>query len=484
MKKIYLFLGILLMAVSAYADTYSYNLVKEIRSGTGASIPANFVEYNGKLYFSATDGTTGIELWQSDGTTNGTSLVQDFNAGTANFSPINFTNFGNQLFFSGATSTYGTELYKYNTTDGISLHYDIRTGTANSAPGAFTQFNNKLYFKATAPNGKVLLYVMNDASSVPVAVDSTHFIGTTMTNFGNKILMSASTDGVSTQLYSFDGSNISLVKTIRDTGLGIPNTQFYKSQSQNLMYFVGRTDTTGYEPWVTDGTTEGTRQLKDIMSYGTSPGTTNSLSSYFIEYNGKVYFSATDADHGSELWVSDGTTAGTKMLLDINPGSTGSNPAYLTLFNDSIFFVATDATAGREIFVSDGTAEHTHLVGDFYPGSTGLSITEMFVYNNELYTNGSVSSAIGRELYKLTVTKETSGIGNVSKSSSLKVYSSNGKLIVNGEYNTYKIYDYSGRLVRKGTINNKEIDSSLASGYYIIKVDGGSGVASTSFIVK
>ena len=40
----------------------------------------------------------------------------------------------------------------------------------------------------------------------------------------------------------------------------------------------------------------------------------------------RVYFSATDATHGDELWRSDGTAAGTVLVKDINPGSAGSVP--------------------------------------------------------------------------------------------------------------------------------------------------------------
>ena len=31
-----------------------------------------------------------------------------------------------------------------------------------------------------------------------------------------------------------------------------------------------------------------------------------------------------DGENGRELWLTDGTSAGTRMLVDINPGATGS----------------------------------------------------------------------------------------------------------------------------------------------------------------
>src|ERR1041385_1284268 len=44
--------------------------------------PASFMVYNDQLYFTATDGTHGIELWQTDGT-NVTRLT-DLSYGSAN----------------------------------------------------------------------------------------------------------------------------------------------------------------------------------------------------------------------------------------------------------------------------------------------------------------------------------------------------------------------------------------------------------------
>ena len=41
----------------------------------------------------------------------------------------------------------------------------------------------------------------------------------------------------------------------------------------------------------------------------------------FFEWNGKLYFDA-NAGNGSELWETDGTTAGTKMVHEINPSTT------------------------------------------------------------------------------------------------------------------------------------------------------------------
>lgn len=77
-------------------------------------------------------------------------------------------------------------------------------------------------------------------------------------------------------------------------------------------------------------------------------------------------FAATDSDHGEELWVTDGTAAGTKMVKDINPGISTSNVCYLTRFNDKVVFSATDGENGEEVWISDGTEAGTYMVKDIH----------------------------------------------------------------------------------------------------------------------
>lgn len=80
----------------------------------------------------------------------------------------------------------------------------------------------------------------------------------------------------------------------------------------------------------------------------------------------KAYFAATDAAHGEELWVTDGTPAGTQLVKDINPGSGSSDINWMQRFNDKVVFAADNGQDGMELWISDGTEAGTRLVRDIH----------------------------------------------------------------------------------------------------------------------
>lgn len=99
--------------------------------------------------------------------------------------------------------------------------------------------------------------------------------------------------------------------------------------------------------------------LHDINQTSTPAG---SNPKHLTALGSSTAFVATDAEHGTELWVTDGTPAGTELLADINPGALSSNPQQFVVLGEQVFFSADDGTNGREVWVSDGTAEGTHIV--------------------------------------------------------------------------------------------------------------------------
>jgi ELWxxDGT repeat protein len=98
----------------------------------------------------------------------------------------------------------------------------------------------------------------------------------------------------------------------------------------------------GTEPWVTDGTPEGTRLLADLL-----PGPGSSWPRSLAGDGHRLFFDARGVD-GRELWETDGTAAGTRQVRDLAPGGASSSPSGLTLANGVLFFSADDGRTGVE----------------------------------------------------------------------------------------------------------------------------------------
>ncbi len=89
------------------------------------SSPTSFAEVGGLLFFAANDGSHGIELWKSDGTSAGTALVSDIRPGSATSAIYDLTNVAGMLFFRANDGSHGAELWKSNGSS---------TGTTAAAP--------------------------------------------------------------------------------------------------------------------------------------------------------------------------------------------------------------------------------------------------------------------------------------------------------------------------------------------------------------
>jgi ELWxxDGT repeat protein len=140
--------------------------VKDIYAGTSTScgLPSwrscwtdMFQAFGDDLIFQANDHSgNGYALWKSDGTAAGTVMVKDILPGAAATNPvITMTHpmvFGNMLYFAGDDGTNGEELWQSDgTANGTVLAYDLFTGTYSGTPNAgwptsMTGVGTKLYF--------------------------------------------------------------------------------------------------------------------------------------------------------------------------------------------------------------------------------------------------------------------------------------------------------------------------------------------------
>jgi ELWxxDGT repeat protein len=113
----------------------------------------------------------------------------------------------------------------------------------------------------------------------------------------------------------------------------------------------------GVELWSTDGASEGTISLnKDIGN----PGPLGVM-------NGKSLFFTYDENFALQLWISDGTTAGTLKVISI-PSPVVSVSSIMNAGSKMYFILA------QELWVTDGTSAGTR--------KTNIKFTEGYVQNH------------------------------------------------------------------------------------------------------
>jgi ELWxxDGT repeat protein len=102
-----------LPAANTLAATISTIIqVKDINLRGANAYPVNLTNVNGTLFFTADDGSSGAELWRSDGSAAGTVLVRDINPGSFSSNPANLANVNGTLFLVADNGSSGAELWK------------------------------------------------------------------------------------------------------------------------------------------------------------------------------------------------------------------------------------------------------------------------------------------------------------------------------------------------------------------------------------
>lgn len=178
------------------------------------------------------------------------------------------------------------------------------------------------------------------------------------------------------QLESLSAGTPSRVKVIFPPTQMIPR---YAEGPQSLVDFRGRLAfAANFEDgtralWTSNGTSAGTVAVK---TFPPVPSPTESIRLGQLTPAGEqLFFTVGEAVHGNELWVSNGTTAGTRLVADLTPGAAGSNLDHLTAFGSTLGFIRavypTDSTPGHaEVWRSDGTTAGTVRLLDLGPGTS------------------------------------------------------------------------------------------------------------------
>ena len=349
-------------------------LLADIFPGTDHSASGLFgygsASVNGRLVYSANDPAGGNELFVSDGTVTGTHLLADLAPGYSDSAPGEFYSFAGWTVFR---ATNGTS--HFYATDGAST---VDLGALQSdGIIQYVEYNGKLY--AVGSSGHTVEFTVVPGGPVSATALNWSAIADVRLSgvVGGRLLVLGVTGGAS-QVFAFDGTSFAPVSAI---AASFADPFFSQAVvSGDKLYFRATDAAHGTELWVTDGTAAGTHLVADVFS-GSNTGTMSSLSSLG---DGRILFSGYDGTSGGpELWISDGTALGTHQLRDIN---TYGNPTASTTYYSGRpgYFLGSEADHGLEIFVTDGTPAGTHVI-DKTPGPLGSPISDTLTVGGKVY---------------------------------------------------------------------------------------------------
>jgi len=296
------------------------------------------------------------QLWVSDGTAIGTAAIANLYVTSENLSVLN-----NKIYF-GASTTFSNpvndQLYESDGTAGGTKLLKTINPTGGSNISRMYVYEGKIYFAATDGVNQSQLWV---------------------------------TDGTAAGTY--------MLKRLNPTGESVPSNYLgYNGK----VYFNAEDGHNGQQLWVTDGTTDGTIELTTIDPTG--PLGLNPVS--LTLFGSKIYFAGYDIDAFMQLWSTDGTTAGTVVVkTDYTPRTySGFSTATLAVFNNKLYLGGYDSlTRTTQLWVTDGTTAGTTKVTN---STKTFSPSRLYAFGNRLIMTGLDTISNREELFASDGTQE------------------------------------------------------------------------------
>lgn len=300
--------------------------------------PDQMATIGGLTYFGGTTTRHGRELWVTDGTPTGTTLVKDIKVGTTSSGVRHATAMGGKVYFSANDGAHGRELWVSDGTEsGTHIVKDIAAGGNSSNPRNLYAVGSRLVFTAFRP-------------------------------------------GIGWSMWATDGTEVGTV-LINDVETANTNDDYYYNWHHtwcvvgSTLYFNATNTTHGSALWKTDGTAVGSQVVKNI-----APGGLGGTPIALTTMGGKLYY--TSVNDNSQLWVSDGTDAGTVRFTNAIWACD-----FTTGINGLVYVRGTNGTMTNGIWVTDGTPGNLTLL------STTLSASWFYIERGGLaYMNPDAPS--------------------------------------------------------------------------------------------
>jgi ELWxxDGT repeat protein len=307
-------------------------------------------------------------------------LVKEIPSGSSNFNTI-----GDLVYFTSGDALWRTDGTPAGTLILKTGFTELRNFREFNGLAIFTDNNPEEIWKSDGtPAGTVLLKTLSGSNNV-IFIDET----------ANYLFFRGYETATGLELYRTDGtpSGTMLVRDLNPgPGNGVESAGAVVGNSfgavvGNMLFFAGRDATNGRELWKTDGSSAGTAMIKDI-----NPGPANGAEGPYFSYNDQLYFFGNTPEYGAEPWVSNGTDQGTFLLRDIESGPEGVNPyRYYSIVNNGEVYFFThaslegDSEYGATIWKTGGTPSSTVKVTTHLEDGNAHNLGPFLLYKGKVY---------------------------------------------------------------------------------------------------
>ena len=384
----------------------------------GSSDPYAVAACRDAVVFAAKDDAYGQELWRTDGTTRGTFLLADLCPGRCSvtinsmgpssepdlgFLDVRFAGGKGELWrtdcteegtfrlgdgagsyiaaawipqrhrmvYRGRDAAGGAEPWVSDGTRvGTRRLADVVAGAGGSDPDGFRAAGGLAWFTASDPQHGRELWRSDGTRAGTLRVTDLvpgpgNGVARVLGTIGARLVFEGIDELAGLEPWSVAAGEAA--RRLADVTPGADGSRIeaWADDGRRAVFHVGSDFPRRTEVWVTDGTPAATRRLLETDS------------TYFVygivAAGPRTLFFHEEAAHGRELWTTDGTVAGTHLVADVCPGPCSTvHDGILFAFAGAWYFSGrSEDGSDYELWRTDGTAAGTVRVADLCPGPCG-----------------------------------------------------------------------------------------------------------------